>query len=63
MVKRPGNVQLAFQCPTEVAAKLKELSERTMIPQARLLRRGIELLFAEYPDAAVRHKPITKGRK
>ena len=63
MVKRPGNVQIAFQCPTEVATRLKDLSDRTMIPQARLLRRGLELLFAEYPENAAKPKPAPKGRK
>jgi len=31
-----------------MAVKLKELSEQTMIPQSRLLRRALELLFEEY---------------
>jgi len=34
-----------------------------MIPQARLLRRGLELLFAEYPENAAKPKPAPKGRK
>jgi len=45
--KRKGK-QLGLYLPEEMADQLKELSERTMVPQSRLLRRALELLFAEY---------------
>ena len=46
----------------ELAEKLKELSERTDIPQARLLRQALELLFEKYDDV-LRESKATKGRK
>jgi len=48
MPRKSTHAQIAFQCPPEAAEQLRELSERTMIPQSRLLRRALELLFAEY---------------
>jgi hypothetical protein len=44
-----------------MADKLKELSVRTDIPQARLLRQALELLFVKYDDLLRDAKP--KGRK
>jgi len=35
-----------------MADKLKSLSERTMIPQSRLLRQALDLLFAHYEEPA-----------
>lgn len=61
MPRQTDQAQIAFLCPPEVAAKLRELSERTMIPQSRLLRRALELLFAEYSEGAA--KPPGKSRK
>jgi Ribbon-helix-helix domain len=40
---------------------VKELSDQTMIPQSRLLRRALELLFEEYADHG--KPPAGKGRK
>jgi len=59
--RKTDQAQIAFLCPPEMAAKLKALSERTMIPQSKLLRKALELLFDEYPEG----KPATtgKGRK
>jgi predicted DNA-binding protein len=45
---RPSGRQLGLYVPVETAERLRALSERTMIPQSRLLRRALELLFAEY---------------
>jgi hypothetical protein len=45
-----------------MADKLKELSARTDIPQARLLRQALELLFTKYEDV-LREPKATKGRK
>ncbi len=42
--------KLGIAVSVELADKLKELSERTEIPQARLLRQALELLFAKYED-------------
>jgi predicted DNA-binding protein len=50
--KRPSTARkLGLNVPSEVADKLKELSEATLIPQSKLLRRALELLFESYaPD-------------
>jgi predicted DNA-binding protein len=45
-----------------MADRLKELSERTGIPQARLLRQALELLFAKNEDV-LREPKGAKGRK
>lgn len=42
--------KLGIAVSVELADRLKELSERTEIPQARLLRQALELLFAKYDD-------------
>ena len=61
MVERKGR-QLSLYVPDEMYGKLKEISDRTMITQSRLVRRALELLFAEYKD--VLHEPkISKSRK
>jgi predicted DNA-binding protein len=53
---------LGLWVPAETAERLRALSERTMIPQSRLLRRALELLFAEYSEGA-RESKGGKGRK
>jgi hypothetical protein len=52
MAERPTRTgrQLGLYVPTETAEKLKTLSERTDIPQSRLLRQGLQLLFEKYAD-------------
>lgn len=60
MVQRKGR-QLSLYVPAEMAEHLKALSERTMITQSRLVRRPLELLFAEYPEPPT--KPADKARK
>lgn len=60
MAKREGSVQLGFYVPTDQAQRLRGLSERTMIPQSRLLRRALELLFESYEAQA---KTRGKARK
>ena len=50
MASRTGR-QLGLYVPAETAEKLRELSTRTDIPQSRLLRQALELLFAKYADA------------
>jgi predicted DNA-binding protein len=45
-----------------MADRLKELSEQTDIPQARLLRQALELLFAKYADVPREPRPA-KARK
>ena len=43
--------KLGLSVPADIADRLKALSESTEIPQSRLLRRALELLFAEHePD-------------
>jgi predicted DNA-binding protein len=55
---KPGDVDV----PEEIADKLKELSARTEIPQSRLLRQALELLFAKY-DETLRPTKQVKPRK
>jgi predicted DNA-binding protein len=55
MAPRNGQ-QLGLWVPKETAERLRALSERSMIPQSRLLRRALELLFAEYDGAPERPK-------
>lgn len=42
--------QLGLYVPVETAEKLKALSARTDIPQSRLLRQALQLLFEKYGD-------------
>jgi predicted DNA-binding protein len=42
--------QLGLYVPIETADKLKALSERTDIPQSRLLRQALQLLFEKYGE-------------
>ena len=60
MAQRSGR-QLGLYVPAEIAEKLKELSARTEIPQSRLVRQALELLFAKYSEAVP--KQGTKVRK
>jgi len=43
--------QLGLYVPVETAERLKLLSDRTDIPQSRLLRQALQLLFEKYADA------------
>ena len=60
--RKTDQAQIAFLCPPEMADKLRQLSERTMIPQSRLLRRALELLFVEYATPT-KAPGSGKGRK
>jgi predicted DNA-binding protein len=42
--------QLGLYVPVETAEKLKALSAQTDIPQSRLLRQALQLLFDKYSD-------------
>jgi hypothetical protein len=53
MVRRPTR-KLGLEVPVEVAEQLKRTSERTMIPQSRLLVLALETLFKEYPEPSGR---------
>ncbi len=53
--------KLGLGVSAEMADKLKELSARTDIPQARLLRQALELLFGKYED--VLREPKAKPRR
>ena len=44
--------QLGLYVPVETAEKLKALSARTDIPQTRLLRQALQLLFEKYEDGS-----------
>lgn len=53
--------QLGLYVPDETAEKLKALSAKTDIPQSRLLRQALQLLFEKYAEA-LGQKPA-RGRK
>jgi hypothetical protein len=59
--QREANIGSPF-CSAEMADKLKELSARTDIPQARLLRQALELLFVKYEDV-LKEPKAPKGRR
>lgn len=42
--------QLGLYVPVETAERLKALSAQTDIPQSRLLRQALHLLFDKYAD-------------
>lgn len=46
--------QLGLYVPVETAEKLKALSDQTDIPQSRLLRQALQLLFDKYVDVLER---------
>jgi hypothetical protein len=62
MPRKAGSPQLAFQCTPEAVERLKALSTKTDIPQSRLLRQALDLLFAKYEDVLQEPK-ATKARK
>lgn len=53
--------QLGLYVPVETAEKLKVLSGLTDIPQSRLLRQALELLFEKY--APVMAQKPSRARK
>lgn len=53
--------QLGLYVPVETAEKLKSLSAQTDIPQSRLLRQALQLLFEKYAGA-LQQKPA-RSRK
>lgn len=53
--------QLGLYVPMETAEKLKTLSGLTEIPQSRLLRQALQLLFEKY--AGVRGQKSQRTRK
>jgi predicted DNA-binding protein len=60
MAQRTG-VQVSLYLPAETAEKLKELAARTEIPQSRLVRQALELLFAKHAETVTKRAP--KPRK
>lgn len=62
MMARAASRKLGLGVSAEMADKLKELSVRTDIPQARLLRQALELLFTKYEEVLKDPKP-GRGRK
>lgn len=53
--------QLGLYVPIETAEKLKALSAQTDIPQSRLLRQALQLLFEKYAD--VLNPKLRRSRK
>ena len=54
--------KLGLGVSAEVADRLKELSARTDIPQSRLLRQALDMLFEKY-DAVLPQSKAGKHRK
>jgi predicted DNA-binding protein len=52
--------QLGLYVPMETAEKLKTLSDRTDIPQSRLLRQALQLLFEKYADVLAQKPSKTR---
>ena len=52
--------QLGLYVPVETAEKLKILSGLTDIPQSRLLRQALQLLFEKYADTLARKPGRTR---
>lgn len=48
--RRTNSRQLGLYVSDETAETLKALSEKTEIPQSRLLRQALRLLFEKYAD-------------
>lgn len=61
MVKRTGYIQLACLLPEEYAEKLKVLSDRTEVPQTRLVRQALELLFKKHGISVPEAKKKTRS--
>jgi predicted DNA-binding protein len=53
----------SFLLTGEQIERLKAISERTLIPQSALARRGIDLVLAEYEEETVRPKKAKKERR
>lgn len=49
--------QLGLYVPVETAEKLKKLAGLTEIPQSRLLRQGLQLLFEKYAGVLAQKPP------
>jgi hypothetical protein len=62
MIHKRKQAQLGMYVSPETAAKLKELSAKTRIPQSVLFREALEDLFAKYADVLGDGKP-TKAKK
>jgi predicted DNA-binding protein len=54
--------QLGLYVPDETAEKLKRLSALTDIPQSRLLRQALQLLFEKYADVLAQKTGRTRPR-
>lgn len=52
--------QLGLYVPVETAEKLKALSGLTDIPQSRLLRQALQLLFEKYADTLAQKPKRTR---
>ena len=52
--------QLGLYVPAETAEKLKVLSGLTDIPQSRLLRQALQLLFEKYADTLAKKPGRTR---
>ena len=54
MVHKTKRAQLAFYVEPEMAKQLRELSDRTRIPQSKLFPEALELLFKRHARARAR---------
>ena len=62
MVHKRKQAQLGMYVASETAAKMKELSVKTRIPQSALFREALEDLFVKYADVLAESK-APKSRK
>jgi len=62
MVHKRKQAQLGMYVSPETAAKMKELSAKTRIPQSALFREALEDLFVKYVGVLGEIK-VTKAKK
>ena len=62
MVHKRKQAQLGMYVAPETAAKMKELSVKTRIPQSALFREALEDLFAKHADILADSRPAKSKR-
>ena len=62
MVHKRKQAQLGMYVAPETAAKMKELSAKTRIPQSALFREALEDLFVKYADVLPEPKAAKSKR-
>jgi hypothetical protein len=62
MVHKRKQAQLGMYVAPETAAKMKELSAKTRIPQSALFREALDDLFVKYADVLANTKAAKSKR-